>query len=370
MDKLYSSDKNPTMLASSTFDAIIKQIQTSHLNFHLQISPFSAIISLKKTLIKDKSGTFLLPPTQALNVSKNEIAALASKNLMLENKAVALQKDLENAVDDSEAAHIRIKSLLAEIKPEKNAEDALTKELLQKNELINNFKVDLDQLTEETYDLKQVIENKNENIKDLETSNKVQKEINDKLNKEISESKVRFNKEKELMKKEHRAEVKSLRLELGDKVKEKIKLEDILKGHLEQNSAEAGAATPAPTLPYKAPLALHSDRSMLSPSFKETMCSICASPIPDYVPKYLLGEKFNPACDSCDDSYGFDDDVVATQHIEDGVVSVDAESTAQNKVVTEAVVKAVDCKPTEEETEADMNTNIEESVGNKLEETK
>jgi hypothetical protein len=63
MDKLYSSDKNPTMLASSTFDAIIKQIQTSHLNFHLQISPFSAIISLKKTLIKDKSGTFLLPPT-------------------------------------------------------------------------------------------------------------------------------------------------------------------------------------------------------------------------------------------------------------------------------------------------------------------
>ena len=93
------------------------------------------------------------------------------------------------------------------------------------------------------------------------------------------------------MKKQHRAEVKSWRVELWEKVKEKIKLEDIMKGHLEKNRAEAGAATPAPTLPYKAPIAFQSDRSILSPPFKETICSICASPIPDYVPKYFLGEK-------------------------------------------------------------------------------
>ena len=79
-------------------------------------------------MIKDKAEAFLLPPTQTLNVSKN---------LMLENKA--LQKDLENAVDDSEAAHTRIKSLLADIKPQEDAEDALTKELLQKNKLKFKF---------------------------------------------------------------------------------------------------------------------------------------------------------------------------------------------------------------------------------------
>ena len=75
-----------------------------------------------------------------------------------------------------------------------------------------------------------------------------------------------------------------------------------LKGHLEKNRTEAGGATPAPTLPYKAPLAFQSDRSILSPPFKETICSICASPISNNGPKYFLGEKFNPACDSCDDS--------------------------------------------------------------------
>ena len=66
------------------------------------------------------------------------------------------------------------------------------------------------------------------------------------------------------------------------------------------------------------------------------MQHLCLSnPWLDYVPKYFLGEKFNPACDSCDDSYVFDDDL-ATQDIEDGVVSVDDESTAQKKVFREA----------------------------------
>jgi hypothetical protein len=46
----------------------------------------------------------------------------------------------------------------------------------------------------------------------------------------------------------------------------------------------------------------------LSSSIKDTTCSICASPIPYYVPKYFLGEKFNPACDKCDNSREFDED--------------------------------------------------------------
>ena len=100
------------MLASRSVDDIIEQIQRSHLNFHLQISPFSAIISLKKSLIKDRSGVFLLPPNSPPNAaSRNEISALASKNLMLESKVTSLQRDLENAVDDCEAAHAKKKSL-------------------------------------------------------------------------------------------------------------------------------------------------------------------------------------------------------------------------------------------------------------------
>ena len=120
----------------------------------------------------------------------------------------ALQKDLENAVDDCEAAHATIKSLQTEIKPEKEESD-LAKELLEKNVLLNNLKFEIHQLGQETDDLKQVIENQNENIKELETSNRKQKEITKNLNKEISETKVRIKKEKDTIKKEHRAEVKS-----------------------------------------------------------------------------------------------------------------------------------------------------------------
>ena len=53
------------------------------------------------------------------------------------------------------------------------------------------------------------------------------------------------------------------------------------------------------------------DISSLSSS---TLCSICAVPILSYVPKYLLGEKFNPTCDKCDDNPGeFDEDVSSNE---------------------------------------------------------
>ena len=66
MKKSISSDiTNPEMLADQTFKNIIDGIQNSNLNFQLQVSPFSAFISLKKSLVKDKSGSYLQPPSQA-----------------------------------------------------------------------------------------------------------------------------------------------------------------------------------------------------------------------------------------------------------------------------------------------------------------
>ena len=150
------------------------------------------------------------------------------------------------------------------------------------------------------------------------------------LNKENSDRKVKLKEAKYLIKKEHRAEVKSWRVELGQ------------KEHLEKKSAKAGAATPAPTLSNIAPLVLQSESSSLPPSFNETICSICASPIPNYVPNYFLVGKLNPACDTCDDSFEFDDDL-ANEDFGDGDMSIDViyESMTQNKVFREAVVKVL-----------------------------
>ena len=55
------SDLKPTMLAKTAFDKILEEIQSSHLNFQLQMSPFSASIFIKKSFIKDKLGNMLLP---------------------------------------------------------------------------------------------------------------------------------------------------------------------------------------------------------------------------------------------------------------------------------------------------------------------
>ena len=111
MKKFKTSDEDPTMAVTRTFDSILEQILSSNFNFQLQISPFSANISLKKSPIKDKSGTSVLssptvpscpPPTTAT------IAALAAKNLKLENDLAILKSQYVHAVEDSEAAQPKV----------------------------------------------------------------------------------------------------------------------------------------------------------------------------------------------------------------------------------------------------------------------
>ena len=44
---------------------------------------------------------------------------------------------------------------------------------------------------------------------------------------------------------------------------------------------------------------------------EENVCSICASPILNYIQKYFQGEPFNPACDKCDDDSYLSDDCIS-----------------------------------------------------------
>ena len=49
------------MIAEKTFSNIIQQVLSSNLNFQLQLSPFSAMISLKKPPVKDILGNIIKP---------------------------------------------------------------------------------------------------------------------------------------------------------------------------------------------------------------------------------------------------------------------------------------------------------------------
>ena len=60
------ADIDPTLAAKLAFESILETIQASNLNFQLRLSPFSDSISLKKSLVRNKSGNQLLPPSSHL----------------------------------------------------------------------------------------------------------------------------------------------------------------------------------------------------------------------------------------------------------------------------------------------------------------
>ena len=283
------------MAASRTFDQILEQIQTSHLNFHLQISPFSAVISLKKSFVKDRSGVPLLPSTpytsQSTSVS-DDIAALAAKNLKLEKDMRIMQNDYADEVSNCEAAYATIKSLEIQIDAAKCV----------KKESVTNVLEESVKFRKENDDLRRTIDIQNESMNNLEISNKKLRETANKLNKELNETKVKFGKKKKLIYKQHRAEIKSWRKELGEEIKEKIKLEEKLKENVVENDEPNIENVELPD----SLLASNSLRLAL-PTSKETACSICSTTIANYKPKIFLDETFNPACESCDDSFPSDD---------------------------------------------------------------
>ena len=110
MERKQVSDKNKTMMASRIFNDILNNIQSSKLNFCLQLSPYSANISLKKTFLTDRSGNVLLPDyaCTAEPSSDDNIEALVSKNLKLEEENNALRKDLENLVEKERVKEVKL----------------------------------------------------------------------------------------------------------------------------------------------------------------------------------------------------------------------------------------------------------------------
>ena len=81
-----------TLTAAQHFNFIINQIRNSCLNFQLKVTPFSATISLKNSIVKDKIGIPLpLTSLQSESVLSNEatllrIRALESEVLSIQNK--------------------------------------------------------------------------------------------------------------------------------------------------------------------------------------------------------------------------------------------------------------------------------------------
>ena len=112
----YGSDNgNSTMEASASFETLLKHVE-SQLNYKLELSPFSAVISLKKSFIKDKSGNVLQPIlTNYSSIQVNQSSFLKTRILSLDNENEKLKADYTFAVNDCEEAHGAVAKLEREI---------------------------------------------------------------------------------------------------------------------------------------------------------------------------------------------------------------------------------------------------------------
>ena len=186
MEEFIDSDQTPAMLASNMFYQILNQIQSSNLNFHLQLTPFSAQISLKKSFMKDKLGRFLLPffsPENESNVKTEngdnsaEIKTLADQNMKLENELVVLHKNHNEVVNDFANAHETIEALRSQLRETKTIETEV-------------YVAEIGSLKKKLKVLEDIIEEREENIKELEHAKKIAREGSTRINKEPSECKA------------------------------------------------------------------------------------------------------------------------------------------------------------------------------------
>ena len=132
-----NSDIYTTMAAKLKFEEILGTIQSSNLNFRLEISPFSAIIHMKKYLFTNKFGISLFPsPAYSILLEQEK-----SYNMVLSRKIVVLENEM-NALKASyeEALLVRDKALESFVKLENDFKTAQSQISGKKDEFMQMFK--------------------------------------------------------------------------------------------------------------------------------------------------------------------------------------------------------------------------------------
>ena len=221
MEEVIDSDKTPAMLASTVFYHIINQIQSSNLNFQLQISPYSAKISLKKSLVRDRAGALLLPPDPVMQGYKNDnkIEIILAKNAALEQNLSLLQSNYRKVVDDASKAYETIRIL--ESKLAKVESDALEK-------FKNDKTVEALQTKINEYELE---------ASDLKLQKEKAFEASARSNKDLNNYKLEISTEISGIQKEHKEEAKAWKKSLEEANEEKMKMQKQLENKLDEEVA-------------------------------------------------------------------------------------------------------------------------------------
>ena len=218
------------MAATETFRSVLHGIQTSNLNYKIEISPFSATIYLKNSFLTDKNGNPV--HTTCIGQTKPETDVFNNRILHLENTIQSLQEHYASAVQDSERVYQSNHSLESTVQllhsklsaaEERNVE--LHRQLLSNSDANDNTE------NVATSNLKADLKKEKQEIVDLGKHNDTLKKIVNTLRTELNESKAKAKSEMIEMKKEFKAEVKSWRKDLGEERKSNIKISHFPRKH-------------------------------------------------------------------------------------------------------------------------------------------
>ena len=108
------------MAVNQAFESILNHVQSSCLNFKIEISPFSAVIHLKKSFIKNQNGETILPPEDI--VAEKDVVVK-----QLEEEKNDLQIKLMNAKHESKTCHEALDNLKEEIVQKEKRLESLVK---------------------------------------------------------------------------------------------------------------------------------------------------------------------------------------------------------------------------------------------------
>ena len=216
-------DSEVKMAASSTFDYILELIKTSNLNFWIQLSPFAATISLKKSLVKDVSGLPLMPPVFNREIKPECDTVAHQKVSKLEAALETMKLNCADTIDECAKAHQSIANLEAEVDNMRAKKD-------------ENKSVHQNQLADLSERIKILEESNNKLYADnnrlvLENEAETKKSnlISNRLNQELSELREKHQIEKAQIVQNHKLEVKSWKNDLGVERRENSKLEKQLE---------------------------------------------------------------------------------------------------------------------------------------------
>ena len=216
------------MAIDSTFSSILNQIQLSNLNFSMQMTPYAAYITLKKSVVKDQNGINGVPSppilmllqrahqniadlryenehlkvkfealkesrkylvnenvklVEALDASNHSIAASNASNDMLHRK-------LELAEENNESISASKKTCETELKDVKKTHCS---EIANAKSVIKSHEKDMKSLEKEIYNLKKNLDSSRDKLKHLKTEHSSLKMCKTKLDTESNKLKNVIN---------------------------------------------------------------------------------------------------------------------------------------------------------------------------------